>query len=693
MLRRILVIGLCALATVPVATLSAQQRAMTIVDLIDVPGLGDPQVSPDGSQVLFVRTDAAWDTNGTVSHIWRVGLDGSNLVQMTNGEGGESSPRWSPDGSRLAFVADRHDTERNQIYVMPTTGGEAQALTDHPTPVGGIQWSPVGDWIYFVAVDEKSEAEKAREEVNDNVYRYEEDQRPSGLWRVSGEGGEAERVTPEGTMVREYSLSRDGTMLLVQLAPSPLYDDMPNSELWMMTADGSGARQLTDNDVGESGALLSPDHAYALFVANTNDDLDGFYYNQRLFVVPTDGGTPVSVVPGGQFDVNGAVWSDDGESIFFRANVGARQQIFAVPAEGTDPTAATSVTDGDHAVWAWDYHAGTDTHVFSINSPTNAGDLWALSGDGRSRGPRQVTHVFDYLAENFLLPRVEALQFAGEDGVEVEGLLYYPIGYQEGRRYPLVVQTHGGPASSDKFGFPRSHNYESVLAARGWFVFKPNYRGSTGYGDAFLRNMVGHYFDQAHKDVMAGVDYLVERGLVDEDRMAKMGWSAGGHMTNKIITYTDRFKAASSGAGAVNWMSMYAQSDVRIYRTPWFGGTPWSEDAPVEQYMADSPLFDLHKVTTPTIVLVGENDNRVPMPQSVELYQGLKHNGVPTHLYVAPEQGHGWRELQQRLFKANVELDWYYRWVLGEEYDWEKSPVHPEEEGAVTTAAGVTSAR
>jgi dipeptidyl aminopeptidase/acylaminoacyl peptidase len=285
--------------------------------------------------------------------------------------------------------------------------------------------------------------------------------------------------------------------------------------------------------------------------------------------------------------------------------------------------------------------------------------------------------------QRFAAPKVEIVQWKGADGVDVEGLLYYPLDYREGTRSPLVVQTHGGPAASDKIGFGNSQDYERVLAAVGYFVFKPNYRGSTGYGDAFLRDMVGHYFHQAHVDVMRGVDSLIERGLVDGDRMAKMGWSAGGHMTNKIITYTDRFKAASSGAGAIDWMSMYAQSDVRTYRTPWFGGTPWGQGAPVRQYVADSPLFDLHKVTTPTIVLVGENDVRVPMAQSVQLYRALAHLGVPTHLYVAPKQGHGWRELQQRLFKANVELAWFERWVRGREYAWEKSPEHPKDEKAV----------
>ncbi len=683
---RTLRLFLFVFATSSLIPVAAQQRAMTIVDLINTPGLGAPEISPDGSQILFVRTDADWDANGTVSHVWRANLDGTGMVQLTNGEDGESNPRWSRDGSRIAFVANRHDTEHDQVHAMPTDGGEAWALTEHPTPVGSIEWSGDGEWVYFVAIEEKSEAEQAREAVNDNVFRYEEDERSSGLWRVSVDTGETEQVTEPGPDVRGYSVSPDGTRLLVQLAPTPLFDDMLNSELWIMGADGSGGRQITDNHVGEGNATLSPDNRYAVFVANTNDDLSDFYFNQRLFVVSTESGDPVSVLPGGHFDVNGATWSADGTSIYFRANTGVRQQIYSVPVDATDAGAAVALTEGDHSIGGWDYHPASQTHVFAINSPTNAGDYWALGGASSGSAPRQVTRVFDYLAEEFQLPRIEAVQYRGEDGVEVEGLLYYPIDYQEGTRYPVVVQTHGGPPSSDKFSFSRSNNYQSVLAARGWFIFKPNYRGSTGYGDEFLRNMIGNYFDQAHKDVMAGVDYLIDRGLVDGERMAKMGWSAGGHMTNKIITYTDRFKAAASGAGAVNWMSMYAQSDVRIYRTPWFGGTPWSEDAPIEQYMADSPLFDLHKVVTPTIVLVGEDDPRVPMPQSVELYQGLKSNGVPTHLYVAPKQGHGWRELQQRLFKANVELDWFYQWVLGEEYEWEKSPVHPEDKKAVTTA-------
>jgi len=681
--RRSVTIAL--LLTPLTAGLHAQHdpRPMTVVDLINLPSLSDPRLSPDGSQALYVRSDADWQQNKTVAHVWRVQVDGSRPVQLTNGQRGERGPRWSPDGTAIAFVARRDDDKHAQIYRMPNNGGEALRLTEHPTAVASIQFSPDGQWIYFVAKDDKTATEKARDKIEDNVFRFDEDGKNSHVWRVAVTTGQTEQVSTGAFTIRGYELARDGTMIAHHRAPGPLYDDSARSEVWVMDADGHNARQITRNPIGESRASLSPGNDKLLFVANTNDRLDDFYYNPRLFIAPTDGSDPEAIIAGGRYSVGSASWSADGNSIYFTANTGVRQNIYRVDLADKS---VTPVTHGDHSIRSFHYVPLAAAMLFSAPHPRDPGEIRVMSMASDAR-PEQVTRVFDAVISQHRLPRVEAIQWPGEDDVTVEGLLYYPLDYQQGTRYPVVVQTHGGPPASDKFGFFRSSNYEPVLAALGYFVFKPNYRGSTGYGDAFLRDMIGHYFHQAHKDVMAGVDALIERGLVDGDRMAKMGWSAGGHMTNKIITYTDRFKAASSGAGAINWISMYGQSDVRMYRTPWFGGTPWEADAPIAQYMADSPLFEIHKVKTPTLVLVGENDVRVPMPQSVELYRALKHNDVPTHLYVAPKQGHGWRELQQRLFKANVELDWFERWVTGRDYAWEKSPVHPGEGDAVEADA------
>lgn len=669
LLRPPLWLAAAAAFTIGAPALAGQQRPMSIIDLIEVPGIDDPRLSPDGSQLLYVRSEADWEQNKTVSHLWRSSADGTGAVQITAGEEGESSPRWSPSGGWIAFTAKRGEDEEAQLYLLANAGGEGMPLTEHPTAVSQISWSPDGRWLYFIAEDAETPEEKAKAEARDDVFAFDESFKQRHIWRVEVGSGRSEQLSRGEFSVRSYSLGRDGKQMLQQRAPSPLLDEGPRSEIWISNAAGDAERRLTDNSVSEGSAALSPDGSQVLFVANSNQEFD-FYYNDKIFVLPAAGGTPQLLLPELSHEVVDAAWSADGKSIFFLANTGVRQELFRVDVGNRK---LAQLTEGDHTVSDWSYLPKLGRHVFTVSTPVNAGDVWTLDGRAGAQ-PQRVTKMFDYLAERFRLPRAEAVQWKGEDGVTVEGVLYYPTEYREGERYPLVVQTHGGPAASDKFGWHSSSTYVPVLAARGYMVLKPNYRGSTGYGDDFLRDMVGNYFNQAHKDVMAGVDHLIAQGLVDGEHLAKMGWSAGGHMTNKLITYTDRFKAASSGAGAANWISMYSQSDTRVYRTPWFGGTPWQENAPLEQYLADSPLTELYKVTTPTLVLVGEEDERVPMQQSVELYRGLKANGVPTKLYVAPRQGHGWRELRHRLFKANVELDWFERWLWNRDYAWEAAP-------------------
>jgi dipeptidyl aminopeptidase/acylaminoacyl peptidase len=656
-------------ALLSASPLSAQKRPMSVLDLIDVPFVGDAQLSPDGTQVLFVKSTADWEENRSISHIFRVDTDGSGLVQLTHGKEGQSSPRWSPDGLHVAFTANRGDDEGNQIYLLSAGGGEARRLTAHETSVGNVSWSPDGRFLYFLASDPLSDEEEKKREVRDDVFAFDESFKQIHLWKVDVEGGEETRITEGDFTVAQYSVSRDGEMVAHMRAPSPLFGQFQEAEVWVMAVDGARAIQLTSDTVPQYNPQLSPDNEWVMFTADSNEEGD-FYYNDKIFLVPAGGGDATVLLPDLPYEVPGANWSSDGEAVAFLANTGVRQDLFLADVNTRE---VTRLTTGDHSLGSVSYNPLNNRAVFGIQERTNAGDIWVMETEAGAR-PTRVTHIFDYLDETFLLPRQEAVQWEGEDGVTVEGLLFYPLDYQEGRRYPLIVQTHGGPAASDKFQYGYSSNYIQVLAAKGYFVFKPNYRGSTGYGDPFLRDMVGHYFNQAHKDVMTGVDYLIDRGLVDGDRMGKMGWSGGGHMTNKIITYTNRFKAASSGAGASNWISMYAQSDVRVYRTPWFGANPWEEGAPIDVYWEHSPLKYVHNVTTPTLILVGEEDLRVPMPQSVEMYRALKALDVPVHLYVAPRQPHGWQELYHRLFKANVEMDWWERWIMDREYEWEAAP-------------------
>ncbi|MBT7583493.1 MAG: S9 family peptidase, partial [Kordiimonadaceae bacterium] len=367
------------------------------------------------------------------------------------------------------------------------------------------------------------------------------------------------------------------------------------------------------------------------------------------------------------YDIQQAHWSDDGNSIYFKANLGVHNELFELDLDSGE---ISQLTNGEHTVGSWQYSPRSDQHIMSVRTAHNNGDFWYMAASD----PVKITNIYDHLSDDFDLPDQGVVRWKGEDGVDVEGMIIYPNDYKEGTRYPLVVQTHGGPRAADQWGIYSSTSYATVLAAKGYVILRPNYRGSVGYGDAFVRDMVGSYFNQSHLDVMTGIDHLINEGIVDGDKLVKMGYSAGGHMTNKLITFTNRFKAASSAAGTVNWISMYSQSDTRIYRTPWFGGTPWQEDAPIDTYWDHSPLKDISNVTTPTMVIVGGADVRVPKQQSIELYRALKSNGVDTTLYIVPREQHGWRELRHRLSKMNVEMTWFEKYVHGRDFEWEVVP-------------------
>lgn len=684
MMRRPIFWILVALASVgqaaPLSVFAQSQRPMTLVDLLNVPRLADPQLSPDGRDVVFTRADSDWKSGRRVTHIWRAPVAGGSPIQLTNGAESENAPRWSPDGKTIAFTAKRGDNEFAQIYLLPIDGGEARQLTSHASAVSNPTWTPDGSALVFSAPEAKTAEEKAKEKVRDDVYSYDENYKHTHLWKVTVADKAESRITGGDYSITSYALSDDGKKLAYHRAITPLLGDSPSGEIWVANADGSGAVQVTNNGVPESGAALSPDNAQVLFTSGSNAKFET-YYNGRLFVAPAGGGAARVVVGEKEpYDVDDAVWSPDGKSIYFLANLGVHEELFVVPATGGTPKQLTS---GRHGVSGM--RQSGSRFAFTVSDSTTGGEVYVMDAAAATPAPVRVTHVFDYLAKDFKLGRQEAITWKGADGVAVEGILTYPVDYQAGQKYPLVVMTHGGPQAADKFSIGSSGYELQVLAGKGYAILQPNYRGSTGYGDAFLRDMIGHYFQNAHLDVMAGVDEVIRRGIADPDRMAKMGWSAGGHMTNKIVTFTDRFKAASSGAGAAQWVSMYAQSDQRFYRTPWFGGTPWQKNAPIDVYWNNSPLKDVANVKTPTIFFVGEKDPRVPLPQSIEMYQALKSNGIPTHLYVAPREPHGWTELRHNLFKMNAEIEWFEKYVTKRPFIWEKAPGDEKKDAKTST--------
>jgi dipeptidyl aminopeptidase/acylaminoacyl peptidase len=613
-------------------------------------------------------TRADWKANRPMPHIWRQAIGGGPPVQMTGGDSGESTPRWSPDGTSILFLTRRAETD-TQIYVLPSAGGEARALTRHASGVSQPAWSPDGASIFFLAADPRTDEERERDRLRDDVFSFEENFKPRHLWKVSVATGVEQKLTTGDFSVLSYKLSSDGRQIAFHRAPTPLAGDAPRSEIWVAAADGSGARAVTSNGIEELEAELSPDNARLLFVAEANQKLEP-YYVSTLFVVPSSGGAPELLLPDFPYAIERASWTPDG-AILAVVNMGVHSEVFRIDVARKR---ARALTDGRHSVQFWSVVPAAGRMAFQLDEPSRLGDAWTLPLEGGT--PARATGVYDTFDRDFSLPRQEKVGWKGADGAAVEGILFYPLGYEPGRRYPLVVQLHGGPSESDKFGYGPGVivNYVPVLAAKGYAVLRPNYRGSAGYGNPFLRDVVGGYFRNMHLDVMAGVDFLVAKGIADPDRMAVMGWSAGGHLTNKLITFTARFKAASSSAGAANWTSFYAQTDTRADRSLWFGGTPWQKDAPAAAFWAQSPLKDASNVRTPTLFFVGQEDARVPMPQSVEMYRALTANGVATKLYVAPREGHQWGELRHQVAKANLELEWFERHVMGRGYAWERAP-------------------
>jgi dipeptidyl aminopeptidase/acylaminoacyl peptidase len=654
------------LALLVSATAVSAQRPMTLVEFMNIPTLNNPQLSPDGKEIVFTRSEPNWKANRRISHLWRVNSDGTGLMQLTSGADTEDNARWSPDGKTIAFITKRGDAEAvNQIFLLSLAGGEAKQLTNHGAAVQSPMWSPDGSSIYFRAANAKTEQQKAKERLRDDVFMYDENFEQIHLWSINVETKAEKRITNGDFSILNYKLSKDGGQIVYHRAPSPLLGDSDQSEVWVADASGANGKRLTNNHVGENNAAISPDGTKVLFTSQANQKYD-IYYNAKVFVQPISSGNSRVLTADLPYEVESASWSDDGRWIHFLANMGVHAELFEMPSDGGKPR---QMTDGKHAIVAWSGNAIGNVYV--SQDMAEVSEIWFQPTDGAAH---KVTSIHANLAKEFKMPRQEKFEWKGKDGVTVEGLLYLPSDYREGTRYPLVVQTHGGPQASDKYGLGGGQNYIPVLTGMGFVVLQPNYRGSTGYGDDFLRDMVGHYFQNAHLDVMTGVDALIAKGIADPDHMIKMGWSGGGHMTNKIITFTDRFKAASAGAGAADWISMYAQSDTRTFRTPWFGGTPWQKDAPISTYWDNSPLKDVYKVKTPTIFLVGQNDPRVPEPQSIEMYRALKSLGVPTHLYVAPREPHGWEELRHVLFKMNAELAWFEEQAMKRDYKWETAP-------------------
>ncbi|HEX9761410.1 MAG TPA: S9 family peptidase, partial [Candidatus Acidoferrales bacterium] len=435
------------------------------------------------------------------------------------------------------------------------------------------------------------------------------------------------------------------------------------SELYLLNLASGDLRRLTENKMGEGGATFSPDSKWISFTA-----ADDFTWgrNSKLYLLPVAGGPLRKMLPDWDHSVGGINWSRDSKTIYFSEGLGVNNHMFALDVASGKLTQLTNETGSVNA------RLDQDTGLFLVtfNAPHHPSDYYIARPETLGQRARwtRVSNGNPQVA-GFQLGEYETVRWKSTDGVMVEGILVKPIGYERGKHYPLIVQIHGGPASAYLNTFSGSHGtYTNIYAANGYAVFQPNYRGSDNYGEKFRSQIAGDYFRQAYDDIITGVDHLIAQGVADSAKLGMMGWSAGGHWSNWTMTQTDRFKAISSGAGAVNWISMYAQTDVQGPREFYFQGQPYDN---WEHFVEVSPLRYIKNAKTPTLIHVGEADPRVPKPQSDELHMALKKLGVPVEYIVYPNMPHGLTLPRYQMVKMVSEFYWMEKWIHGKEwFDW-----------------------
>ena len=636
--------------------------AWTPEEQLKVKGVGDVRVSPDGRRVVFTVTEQVMETEKSErrTHIWLARADGSDSFQLTRGEKSCTNPRWSPDGKWIAFTSERSD--KNNIWLIRADGGEAEQLTDLKSGLGSFRWSNSGRWIAFTAPsdmseeDEKKEKEKRDWKVLDTDFKFHR------LWTLALEKDAEGKRTPRQLTLQhfhvegEFDGSPDDWKIAFEHTLTPRVNDWLKADVSEVEVASGIVRPLTNSEAAEFSPLYSPDGRWIAYIAS--DIPPTWASDERVHVIPAAGGVPRTLAE--TFDRRPSLvgWTADSNALIVQESRGTSPALYRLPLNGAPVTLYTPQEGTFSAV-----SLNRGRNMLGFVAQTNMTAPEAFVAPVQSPTPVQVSRANADLPQ-LPLGRTEVIRWNGPDELEIEGLLTYPVEYQEGRRYPLLLVIHGGPTGVFRqFFIASSTGYPlATFATRGYAILRPNPRGSSGYGKDFRYANYGDWGGGDYQDLMAGVDHVIALGVADPDRMGVMGWSYGGYMTSWIITQTKRFKAASVGAGITNLFSMTGTSDIPGFIPDYFGGEAWDR---TEAYLKHSAMFHMKGVSTPTLIQHGERDERVPLSQGLELYNALVRQGVPTRMVVYPRTPHGPREPKflQHLMQDN--LDWFDKYLKG----------------------------
>ena len=666
----VLLVGLCALA-------AAQNRTYTIDDLMKVRRVGDPQLSPDGRRVAFTIGDVNFDGNRVLTQIYVTSIEGGSMKQLTSGDRSSTSPRWSPDGKKIAF------TTRSQVWVMDDDGDNKEQVTKISTGEAPPVWSPDGKWIAFTSDvypdcdnddcnkkrDEKAESSKVKAHIVTRLlYKHWDEWRDvkrTHVFVVSSKGGTAREITPgdfdsppyAAASGVDYAFSPDSTEIAFLRNPDKVEAISTNSDIFVMPLNGGASKNITVRNRGyDAGPIYTRDGKYILYRSQATAGFEADRW--RLMAYNRATGTSVELTKGFDQQVDELVLSPDGNSIYFMAGDRGKSPIFRIPFAGGVPQKVVP------NVFASGLRITPDGKalVFASSSMASPAEIYTSNADGT--GLTALTSVNSQLIGRANLKTAEEIEWTGALGKKIHGYVVKPTNFDASKKYPLVVLIHGGPQSAwnDNWGYRWN---PQVFANAGYVVFAPNPRGSTGYGQQFVNEISGDWGGKVYVDLMNGVaDVLRRSPFIDRNRIGAAGASYGGYMVNWILGHNNdprfRFKVLVSHDGVYNLESMYATTE-ELWFPEWeFKGTPWTNPT---MYSRWSPHKFVQNFNTPILLIHGELDYRVPIGEGMQLFTAVQRKGINSKILIFPDEGHWVLKPQNLQLWFNTILDWVDKYL------------------------------
>ena len=664
-------------------------RAMTTDDGLNMVQVGNALMTPDGQSVLYRTSTLDWDKNKRKNTYHMIPATGGDAYQYISEEGG-SDFKYSPEGTYLTFKrsAGEGKDKKSQLYLMRTAGGEAIQLTKNKTSVGSYRWAADESALFFVAtLPRTEEAEKEFKNGDDAIFV---DEGPNGqqagqwrtLWKFDLSTKKATRLLKDSLMIGSFDVAPDGQRIAFTARTENRRNQGNLAEIHLLTLSETDTTltRLTENEAPESQILWAPSGTHFAYTAP--DDKTWELRLAKLWVMNAD--TREHRLVSGAFEGNirSFVWTPDSRAILFSGLQRTNTNLFRLNVMSGEVSQITNVTG---TLQAQSFSKDRSLMVYAFSDAATPVDLYVSPTD-RYQPTRLTTANPGVTADSLLLAKTEVVRWTSNDGLEIEGLLMVPPGYDGAERLPLLLHIHGGPAGVFTNGFRSQYH---VWAGLGYAQLLPNVRGSSGYTDELLRGNMNDIGGGDYHDLMTGVDYAIERGIADPDQLGLRGWSYGGILGGWTITQTDRFKGASVGAMVSDWTSEYGPGFNYDVRRWYIGGTPW--DNP-EEWRQRSALTHVKNITTPTIILHGINDRTDTEGQSMMFYSALKDQGKTVRYIRFPREPHGFREPRHQRTRDVEEIRWIQQHVRDIEWKpWERKKKEKKDEAKTPETVPATT--